>query len=60
MDRVLEVLAKYNVTPLQLSTLIASSLEYHLEDIKQNEYPDLYPKDGEKLMEELNQLTWRL
>jgi hypothetical protein len=60
MDRVLEVLEKYNVTPLQLATLIAYSLEYHLEDIRENSYPDLYPQEGEKLMEELNQLTWRL
>jgi hypothetical protein len=60
MDRVLEVLAKYNVTPLQLSTLVSSALEYHLDDIEEGILTKLYPVQGEELMDELNALSWRL
>jgi len=60
MDRILEVLAKYNVTPLQLVCAITYSLECHLDDIRDGEYPTLYPSNGEKLLEELNVLSYHV
>lgn len=59
MDKVLKYLAKYNITPLQLVCWITYSLECHIDDIKDGG-DQLYPENTDKLLDELNELSWRI
>lgn len=57
MERVLEVLAKYDVTPLQLASWIAFALEWHLDEGRDYSF---YPMFSRELSEELNVLSYHL